>query len=197
MQANGKDAEIEIASISFAFKNGSIIKQLTARGTLLTNARFQDVVKTEDQINKILSTTSQELVVPIYAFIIFTNQEANERCQNYLHRSIGGKRNKNRKNFKFLGDIPIFKDAPEPTNIIWENLEITPAQGRRRKCFTYMVILIFIFSVFLLFTFLKSRSGKNKLMYPVSTDCKAIQSLFTDNQGEVNLNQFLQFATRD
>lgn len=65
--------------------------------------------------------------MPIYAFIIFTNQEASERCKNYLYRKIGGKRNKAKQLFKMLGDVPVFQDAPEPTNIIWENLEVTPA----------------------------------------------------------------------
>ena len=65
------------------------------------------------------------MVEPIYAFIIFTNQEAFERCQNNLFRNIGGKRNKERKNFELLGDVPVFDEAPEPTNIIWENLEVT------------------------------------------------------------------------
>jgi hypothetical protein len=49
-------ADIEIASISFAFKNRAIIKSLTKRGNLLTNARFNEVVKIDDEINKILKS---------------------------------------------------------------------------------------------------------------------------------------------
>jgi hypothetical protein len=61
-------------------------------------------------------------VIPIYAFIIFTNQEAFERCQNFLHQRTDGKINNKRHPFKLLGDVPVFQEAPEPTNIIWENL---------------------------------------------------------------------------
>lgn len=47
--------------------------------------------------------------------------------------------------------------------------------------FAVAVISIFIFLVFLLFTFLKSKSGQAKVKYPPSRDCEAVESLFTSH----------------
>ena len=35
-----------------------------------------------------------------------------------------GMKNKNHKKIKILEDFPEIKDAPDPSNIIWENLEV-------------------------------------------------------------------------
>lgn len=56
------DAEIEIASISFAYKNREIIQHLTNRGNLLTTAKYQDIPKIDDELNKIIKEKSQEIV---------------------------------------------------------------------------------------------------------------------------------------
>ena len=45
------DADIEIASISFAYKNREIIQKLTKRGNLLTTAKYEDIPKIDDELN--------------------------------------------------------------------------------------------------------------------------------------------------
>jgi len=64
--------------------------------------------------------------------------------------------------------------APEPSNIVWENLEVRLSEQRKRKVVAFICITIFIILTFLLFTVLKSANGKNKLKYPPRTDCDNI-----------------------
>lgn len=45
-------------------------------------------------------------------------------------------------------------EAPEPSNILWENLHVTPRQQIIRKILVSFAILVLLFGMFVLFTFL-------------------------------------------
>jgi hypothetical protein len=68
--------------------------------------------------------------------------------------------------------------APEPSDIIWENLNITSTTIHLNEAKSYAIIGIFLFLTFILFTFMKAFSGANAKKYPDSIDCKSIQSLY-------------------
>jgi hypothetical protein len=53
-------------------------------------------------------------------------------------------------------------DAPEPTNIIWENLQITEETQKWRKIFVFIVIAIFTIGLFVFFTFLKVTAARSQ-----------------------------------
>ena len=55
-----------------------------------------------------------------------------------------------------LGSIAKFKPAPEPSNIIWENLQISVPTMRKRNCLVNFIILLFVFATFILFVGLKA-----------------------------------------
>lgn len=68
-------------------------------------------------------------------FITFNTQEGLERSLNYLcENDFTGHKNKDREEyykknphkmkFELFGESPVVTSAPEPSNIIWENLEI-------------------------------------------------------------------------
>ena len=57
---------------------------------------------------------------------------------------------------------------------------------RRRRLLVGILIAIFIFLTFLLFTYLKSMSGENKLKYPERVDCVAIEAFFNVAGGSIN-----------
>lgn len=63
---------------------------------------------------------------PVIAFITFTTQEAAERCYKYLLKAdpVSKVKNQNLKEFMLLGDKADIRAASEPSNIIWENLEV-------------------------------------------------------------------------
>ena len=72
----------------------------------------------------------KKITTPVSAFITFTTQEGFERCNNQINQyNEEGELNSNRVPFKFLTEEPIVRDAPDPSNIIWENQAIT----RKRK----------------------------------------------------------------
>jgi hypothetical protein len=69
-------------------------------------------------------------------------------------------------------------DAPEPSDIIWENLQISDRQVKCRECGVCFTVALLLVLVLLLFTTMKYQAGKNANKYPLNTDCKAVDSLF-------------------
>jgi hypothetical protein len=75
-----------------------------------------------------LKTEKCKITTPVSAFITFTNQEGFERCNNQMNKyNEQGQLNEERKEFPLLSEnAPFVRDAPDPSNIIWENQSITP-----------------------------------------------------------------------
>jgi hypothetical protein len=80
-----------------------------------------------------------------------------------------------------LADTCHVAAAPEPTNIVWENLEVSRRKRNINKVIVGFFIILFIIAMFLLFGVLKSQSAKNKIKYPASTDCESISTMFVGN----------------
>lgn len=115
--------EIKIANITFAFNNQKLLNLLRQRGTALTNANKKALVIIDDKINTLKETQLDDLIKPVSAFITFETQEGYERaCNIRAKKSIIGTVTTERR---FLGAPFYFKEAVEPTNIIWENRHIS------------------------------------------------------------------------
>jgi len=79
---------------------------------------------------------------------------------------------------KILGENTLVQEAPEPTNIIWEHLEIPLGVQEKRTWGVFAMIGVLIFCAFLLFTLLKATSGNNKLKYSDKINCNNIDNQF-------------------
>jgi hypothetical protein len=100
----------------------------------------------------------------------------------FKHKTLNGAINEEYQEIRILDEAVILEAAPEPSNIVWENLEVNKQEQNKRALFSIILIAIFVFLTFLLFTVLKSESGKNKLKYPTRTNCGSIDSQFVDDQ---------------
>lgn len=99
------------------------------------------------------------MAIPVCAFITFTSQEAKERCVHYCFEtdSEGYPNQKFKINgpVTSLGNNLKVTDAPEPSDIIWENLQFTPNAIRCNEFITYLIIFLTLCGVFVFFTLLK------------------------------------------
>ena len=101
------------------------------------------------------------------AFITFTTQEAFERCRKYLFwRDEKGKRNKDHDALWLFDEETKMQGATEPSNIIWENLEVRAKKRYTREMIVGFAVFLFIMFTFVLFSALKSYQGRNLLKYP-------------------------------
>ena len=71
-----------------------------------------------------------------------------------------------------MGQTTQIHEAPDPTNVIWEDLGIT---GRRLMCkniIANIVMFLLVFSAFLFFWFLRYIPNTIRARYPTTIDCK-------------------------
>ena len=63
------------------------------------------------------------ITTPVSAFVTFTTQEAFERCNKYLFEQcdLGYEHHEDHRTFTMLGEPATINEAPDPTNIIWED----------------------------------------------------------------------------
>lgn len=170
---------IEVAAVSIAYQNGQIIDLLRTRGTHITNGNLKAIPEVDNKINLLFLTQSEKLTTPVTAFVTFTSQEGYERCSEFLAARLeNGLPNPKMRSLEFLGEDAQIAAAPEPSNVIWENLEVSRKEINKRKCIAGIIVSIFIFCTFLLFTYLKTKSGRNKLKYPSTVDCDFIYTMF-------------------
>lgn len=137
----------------------------------------------DDLLNTIIKKDKDKLKWPVCAFVTFTEQEAYERCEEYYfkYNRTDGSYNTKYEKLEFLEEETQIEAAPEPSNVIWENLAETDNWRAARKSGVVILITLFIFLTFLLYSVLKSKAGENKLKYPSTTDCAGIEHLFDTN----------------
>lgn len=114
---------MKIANITFAFNNAKLIKLLRKRGSAIAEGNFFKLPEIDEQINELKETDLQSLTKPVTAFITFETQDAFERaCEFRATKTWCGDI---KTEHEFDGAPLYFEAAPEPTNIIWENRQIT------------------------------------------------------------------------
>ena len=134
---------MKIADISFAFHNNSIIKKLKKRGNLISEQDFGKLKEYEKKLNDYVTNEKNFdlLTEPTDVFIVFEDKEGRDAALRL-----------NATENKILGDKINFKQASEPSDIIWENRALTSRQILLRSLAAYTAILIFLVLSFWLVT---------------------------------------------
>ena len=99
--------------------------------------------------------------MPVSAYIIFEEEDNKILAL------------KNRSNKIVLGKVLKFKDASEPTDIIWENRHFTKANYFKRQAIAYIIMAFLLFGSFLLVYRVALFSSKIANTYP-QIDCDTV-----------------------
>ena len=157
------------------------------------NRKLEQLKNVEECLNTNIKNNLAQISVPIKAYITFSQQEAVERCAYYLYNvNPDGKKNPNKVDFKLLGDQLVIEQAPEPTDIIWENLEIGKLDMFIAKVRYFVIHFIILFFSLILFTFLKSQKDTITRKYKEGLDCTSINNLFGGGSELVKNKQFYE-----
>ena len=81
----------------------------------------------------------------------------------------------------FLGEPFAMQEAPEPTNIIWENRDKTFSMKLKRQIIVLCIIIILLLGAFFTFYILKRQTIANYRKYPPTTDCDGVLKMFGDD----------------
>lgn len=76
----------------------------------------------------------------VCAFVIFNNEESTIRAlEDYDGSEYSWNRHFQPKYLRFLEEYPlIVKEAPDPADILWENLESSKSDIQKRRCITFL-----------------------------------------------------------
>lgn len=104
------------------------------------------------------------------------------------------------KQHRIMG-VPLeYVEAPDPTDIIWENIEWPDHYRTKATGCVFIVSTILLLLTLLMFIGIKSKAGQVQIMYPPRMDCKSIDSMFTTISGDVsiiNQKKYSEFAAPD
>ncbi len=68
--------------------------------------------------------------------------------------------------FQLFGRKLEITQAPETTDIIFENFEVTQEQKNAKKLVVFSILVGVLVTIFLLFAYLQARAGKTQRLYP-------------------------------
>lgn len=110
----------------------------------------------------------------VAAFVTFANQEAFERCITYFEtgKDFLDYPTFQKRAFMLFGERLEVSQAPEPSNLIYENFEIDTKQRNKNKLKVFSLIALFFVGVFMLFAQIKGNVSDTLLKYPPNMDCK-------------------------
>jgi len=104
------DKIYNVAFISFAFKNTSIMKDLQKRGEFIKIESWEDEKNITIDIKQKLKE-NKNFRTPCSVFVTFAKESGYENTKN--------------KKIEICGESVKIIPAPEPCDIIWENKEVT------------------------------------------------------------------------
>lgn len=89
-----------------------------------------------------------------------------------------------------LGEELVLEEAPEPSNLIWENQSIDDLQMLKNQVIIITFVVCFLALVHWLFSYLKQQATRSLATYPVGMNCNSIRKLFEDRDSYKRYAEF-------
>ena len=139
---------IEICQLCFSFDCRDVIKLLSQRGDALKSGQVEKAREIEEKLKDIKDDAYEKMGRPKSAFVIFNQEEAAQRALRVQNKEI-----------LFYNKSLKFKQPPEPSDIIWENRNISNTTKLIRTIIVSLIITIFLIIVFIVIYWLKRITG--------------------------------------
>lgn len=142
-----KDCEMRcpIVDIQFAFNNSKVVSELQKRGAIIANQKWDNLPKAEKDLENLFDNEFDKQTTPNSCFITFEFESTKRLALcNEIHKEQD-------KHFLKEGSSQLlkFSEAPEPTNIIWQNRHFTSTDYLKRGMKAYCIIFILIIGSFI------------------------------------------------
>ena len=126
--------------MTLAFHNENMIKLLKTRGSYLAKESWKDVAAVNKKISQILKDQDKldALQRPSGVYMLFNTEEGINRARKFIKLT---QEDENFAKYRNLLGQPIqLKEACEPTDLIWENIHVSPATRRKAECWAVMIV---------------------------------------------------------
>lgn len=170
--------EEKVFEVVFAFKNHDLLQVLAQRAHAITEEDWEEVVEQNKKLTKLVKENYTQMTTPLSAFVTMCTEKGKRELYNKAEVNI-------------LGHLCRTTKSKAPSDLIWENQEVTVRWSRARKLF----LLITTFFVFLKLTnylvaldlyFQKWERGK----YDTTINCQTLSEQYSSEQ-------FEKFATSE
>lgn len=147
------DEAPKISMINFAYNNARIINQLKTRGNYIKAEQWNKLrqLNTEMCEQFLDLSKKQELLDsvqrPVTCFITFENEEGKSRAEEY--NDITEAFDEFEHYRTLLGEPINIVQAPEPSDILWENRHYTPGMRAARTYAGCFILLLILFGSFI------------------------------------------------
>jgi len=141
-----------------------LLNLLQKRGDAIKDVKWMDVKMIDMVINEHIKQNFENLRTPVSVFIAFESEEG-------YNRALAIKENGMEVFWK--GEKLSFEAAPEPTDIIWENRQITRRQRLWNLVITVINTLILLAFSFWFIFFLKQKEYEAHVKYE-EMDCQEV-----------------------
>ncbi|OQR84545.1 transmembrane protein [Achlya hypogyna] len=121
------------------------------------------------------------------AFVVFNSVEAQQRClRDYRTSGYSYARYFQPKDLRFEGKYPLHvRQAPEPSNIMWENLEVSATERRLRRYFTNFITFLLLLLSCAIISLAQSAQAKFSAATIPNFCSEALPAVFTGNYSTI------------
>jgi len=189
-----EERKYKVADIAFAYNNEKLIALLMERGKAIKTLKFDDMRSLEAKMDEVKGEDTdgvpnfEHWTIPACAFVTFETDDAKEMaldlataytklCDKPELVEDDKEREQIHEDFKLIGDhvfdAATVTDAPDPTDIIWENRHFTDKQILYRSLLVFAVCILLLVASFLTLLTIAQGQIRYAVTFP-PVDCSNI-----------------------
>lgn len=133
------------------------------RGTAITSLKFEEITALDQQLTDMIQDDEkyEALAQPVCAFITFESDDGKNEALAFAKETMFDNQRKVHPHLTermIMNKPPVFTQATEPSNIIWENRYIVGANYYARvTAITLISVFMLALAFFVIFSFKKSQ----------------------------------------
>jgi len=185
-KAKAQDSSLKqckIADVVFSFNNRKLILALRERGSKIAYQDWEGLRKCDKEVQDLFQEFDT-LTVPTSCFVTFDSDDYKEHALDYDGEG------------KVLGQKMEFKDASEPTDIIWENRHFTRADYVKRQLCAFSVIFSVLFISFIIIFAISKYAARIAAVFPAK-NCADIQDNYGDSLEQYAIKDYNYIVAND
>lgn len=181
--------DLKIADINFAYHNSWLIDGLRDRGTFIKYQQWDKLNELNRELTARLhskreggeGTELENCVIPKCAFVSYESEEGYNLVNDQEEVMIAGEMSKS-------------SEAPEPTNVIWENRDFDKRIRVTNFIYVMLAVAIVLFITFLATVQAKAMTNETIGKYDESVNCREMQKMYKDNTlSQLAADEWLEF----